>query len=73
MASEDLPDMIQYNWPTYLGGTQKAIDDGVIVDIYDYRDMAPNYCAYLDSNPDVRKMIETSEGSLFAFAFITLR
>ena len=70
MASNDFPDMIQYNWLNYPGGPQKAIDEGVIIDIYQYKDMAPNLINYLDSNEDVKRLAVTNEGALFSFPFV---
>lgn len=70
IASTDLPDIITYNWLTYPGGPQKAIDEGVIIDINQYADKAPNLIGYLKEHSDVKKLAETDEGSLFSFPFI---
>ncbi len=70
MASNDFPDMIQYNWLTYPGGPQNAIDEGVIIDIYQYKDKAPNLIKYIDSNKEIKKLAETNEGALFSFPFV---
>lgn len=70
MAAPEFPDMIQYNWLTYPGGPQKAIDEGVIIDLYEHKDKIPNLMKYLDANPDIKKLCETNEGQLFAFPFV---
>lgn len=70
MAAKELPDMIQYNWLTYPGGPQKAIDEGVIIDLYEHKDKMPNLMKYLEENPEIKKLCETNEGKLFAFPFI---
>ncbi|MBS5586096.1 MAG: hypothetical protein KHX36_07750, partial [Clostridiales bacterium] len=35
LVSGELPDIIEYNWSSYEGGPQKAIDDGVILPLND--------------------------------------
>ena len=34
-VSSDLPDIVEYNWATYVGGPQSAIDDGFIIPLND--------------------------------------
>ncbi len=70
VTSDDLPDIIQYNWQNYPGGPQKAINDKVIVDINQYKDYAPNINKYFAEHDDVRKMSITDSGALFAFPCI---
>ena len=49
LASGDYPDMIEYNWASYAGGPQQAIDDGIIISLNDYlEDYAPNYYDWLE-------------------------
>lgn len=44
LSSGDYPDMIEYNWSSYAGGADQAIEDGVIIALNDYmEDYAPNY------------------------------
>lgn len=41
--------MIEYNWASYAGGPQQAIDDGIIISLNDYlEDYAPNYYDWLE-------------------------
>ncbi len=70
MASDDMPDIIQYNWTTYPGGIGKAVKDGIIVDLNKKKDQLPNYISYLDSNKEVKNMVETVDGELPIFAFV---
>ena len=70
LASNELPDMIQYNWATYPGGPGRAIKDKVIIDLYEYKDKLPNLMKYLDENPEVKKNAVTNDGQLFAAPFI---
>ena len=69
IASNDLPDIIEYNWYYYTGGPQKALDEGLIVPI-DVEKDAPNLYAYLKEHPDVDKMCKTDDGQYFGFPFI---
>lgn len=70
VASTELPDIIIYNWMNYPGGPGKAIKEGVIIDIGDYRDKAGNLFKYLDEHKDVYKMSSTDDGEVFSFPFI---
>ena len=48
LADGNYPDMMEYNWATYPGGPDQAIEDGVIVNLNDYlEEYAPNYYDYL--------------------------
>lgn len=70
IASDELPDIIQYNWQNYAGGPQKAINDKVIIDINEYKDIAENINKYFLQNDDVRRMSITDSGAMFAFPCI---
>ncbi|NJP41099.1 extracellular solute-binding protein [Oscillospiraceae bacterium HV4-5-C5C] len=71
MASAEYPDIIDWNWLTYSGGPQKAIDDGVILSLNDVMaENAPNLTTYLQANPDIDKMVKTDEGNYYVFPFI---
>lgn len=70
MASTELPDLIQYNWSKYAGGPGRAIEDGVIIDLYEYKDKLPNLMKYLDENEEVKKNAVTNDGKLFAAPFV---
>ena len=49
LSSGDYPDMIQYNWKSYVGGPDQAIEDGVIIALNEYlEDYAPNYYNYME-------------------------
>lgn len=67
-SRKDLPDVIAADWLTmYPGGPEKAVKDGIIIDLNDYIDQLPNYKAFLESNPDYAKQAVTDEGTLFGF------
>lgn len=73
VASDNLPDIIQYNWENnYPGGPQKAIDDRIIVDLNELKSSAPNLFKFLDENEEVRSLSTTDDGQQFAFPFVRL-
>ncbi|MEK3722699.1 ABC transporter substrate-binding protein [Paenibacillus sp. FSL H8-0034] len=68
VASNNLADVITYNWLTYNGGPEKAINDGVIIDLKDLIDKyAPNLSKILKENPDLKKQISTDTGKIYSF------
>jgi len=49
LSSGDYPDMIEYDWKSYVGGPDQAINDGVIISLNEYmKDYAPNYYEYMN-------------------------
>ena len=71
IASGDLPDMIEYGWTSFNGGPQKNMDEGLILDLTELiEEHAPNFKKYLEENPDVDKMIKTTDGRYYCFPFI---
>ena len=36
LSGDKIPDMIEYNWSSYSGGPQQALDDDVIIALNDY-------------------------------------
>ncbi len=71
IASNELPDIIEYNWGKALGGPSASINDGIILPLNDLmKDYAPNLTAYLKENPDVDRMIKTDEGHYYVFPFL---
>ncbi|TFH06311.1 MAG: extracellular solute-binding protein, partial [Spirochaetales bacterium] len=72
IASNDLPDMIFYDWVnSYPGGPEKAISDGVILKLNDLlKSDAPNLMKLYADNPPWFKSAKTDNGTLFSFPFI---
>ncbi|WP_052421546.1 extracellular solute-binding protein [Paenibacillus sp. FSL R7-0273] len=70
VASNKLPDVVDYGWNLYPGGAQKAIRDKKIIPLNDYLDQAPNLKKLLDDNPEWRKMSSTDDGNIIGFPFI---
>lgn len=69
-ASKELPDIIEYKWADYAGGPSKAISDGKIIDIGEYKQYAPNYFKFLEENPEIEKMVKTDDGKYIGFPFV---
>lgn len=71
IASKDLPDIIEHSWLSYPGGPQAAIETGIIQDITDeIEQYMPNYTAYLNAYPEIRKMVATDEGIQYNIPYI---
>lgn len=72
IASQDLPDMIEWEWPNrYPGGPEKAMSDGVIVRLNDLlQKHAPNLTGRYAKHPEWLKASKTDSGALYMFPFI---
>lgn len=71
IASEQLPDMIEYEWDKFPGGPEKAIRDGVILRLNEaFEQYAPNLMAYLAEHPEIDRAIRTADGSYYFFPFV---
>ena len=71
LASQDLPDIIEYAWSSFSGGPEKAITDGAILQLNDIIDQyAPNLKAYLSSDAEADKMVKTDTGKYYVFPSI---
>lgn len=71
IASEEYPDAIVYKWPTVPGGASSYAEDDVIIELTDMIETCmPNFWAYLQENPDVKKQISDDDGRIFYIPFI---
>ncbi|MBN2877060.1 MAG: extracellular solute-binding protein, partial [Bacilli bacterium] len=72
VTSGDLPDIIEYNvLRDYPGGPEKAIQDGIIIDLTEYiPKYAPNMMKYYEENPEALKQAKTDTGKLYSFPFV---
>ncbi len=75
----DYPDMIEYNWSSYPGGPDQAIDDGVIANLNEYiKDNAPNFYDYMEgekgeANGNVYKAQSiSSNGNYYGFTSLVI-
>lgn len=66
LATQQLPDVIEYSMYKYAGGPQKAINDGVIVPLNDYMKYMPNLSGILSGNSELNKQIKTDEGQYYS-------
>lgn len=67
-SRKDLPDVIAVDWlALYPGGPEKAVNDGIIIDLNDYIDFMPNYKAFLEADPALKREAITDEGTLYGF------
>lgn len=72
LASNELPDIVFYNWQNVAGGPMKAVNDKLILDLTDIiSEHCPNYSAVLEQYPEVKKGITTDEGVIYGFASIS--
>lgn len=72
IASSELPDIIEYDWLNkYPGGVEKALKDGKLIELNDVIDKyTPNLKKYLQSKPDIDKMVRTDSGKYYVFPFL---
>jgi putative aldouronate transport system substrate-binding protein len=71
MSSGNYPDVIQWGWGDYPGGGVGAMNSGAIIPLNDYIEQyAPNLSKLLADNPELKKVISTDDGRIFAFPFL---
>ena len=71
IAGNNWEDIVEYKWSDYPGGATQAIADGIIVDLAPYIDeYAPNFAAYLEANPHVKKQLASEGGQIYGFPAI---
>lgn len=70
ISSEDMPDIVDYNWANYPNGPQTAIDDGIIEPLNEYFEkVSPNVKKYLDESPEMAVQMMTDEGNYYVYPF----
>jgi putative aldouronate transport system substrate-binding protein len=71
IASGEMPDIIEWSWPSFKGGPDKLIDDEVILKLNDVFDKyAPNLKKILKTEPELDKSIKTDTGAYYVFPWI---
>lgn len=71
LASQDLPDIIEWQWYSFPGGPQKAMDDGYILKLNEAIDKySPNLKKFINDNPDIDRMIKTDNGDYYVYPFV---
>ena len=72
LASGEYPDIIRDCGTYYPGGTEKGVQDGVLVDLTDVAEKyMPNYTALRTSIPELEKDTVTDEGKIVGTRTIT--
>jgi len=63
IASGNYPDIINAPYLMYPGGYDRAIDDGVHLDLTDLiKEYIPNYYKFVNSDPEIRREVVTDSG-----------
>lgn len=71
LSSDELPDMIEYNWYEFTGGPMKAIHEEYIIALNDLMDdYSPNLKKVLSEHPDWDKLVKTDDGDYYVYPFI---
>lgn len=72
IASNEYPDIMEWNWAGFKGGAQGAIDQGVIRPLNEYMEAGklPNFVKYLEEHPEVDRLVKTDGGDYFTIPFI---
>ena len=70
IASNELPDIMQGNWINHKGGVDSAIEDGIIIDIGNYKEHAPGYFGKLAADGELDKAAKTDSGYYYGFSNI---
>lgn len=71
ISSDDMPDLINWQWTTYPGGPDKAIEEGIITRLNDYFEkVSPNLMKLLDEHPEWNAAIMTDAGNYFQYPMI---
>lgn len=71
IASNDLPDIIEYDWKQYAGGVEKAIQDNAIIDLKPILDsVSPHLKAFLEKNPEIEKNLRSDTGQYGFYPFV---
>lgn len=69
LSGGEYPDLIHWDWGnSYSGGPDKAIEDGVILELTDLiEEYCPNLTAFLDQYPEIRAAMTTDSGNIYCF------
>ncbi|CAM3845216.1 ABC transporter substrate-binding protein [Marinicrinis lubricantis] len=71
VTTNDMPDVIYYNWADAIGGPEKMLADGKIIRLNEYIDKyAPNLKKLIESDEDIRKQISLDDGTIYMFPYI---
>jgi len=69
IASQQLPDVIYWDWTGVAGGPARMIEDKIIIRLNEIIETkAPNYKKVLDSNDEIRRQVVMDDGTHYMFA-----
>ena len=72
LASGEYPDIIGWKWGEFVGGADKAVRDGYIVNLNELIDeYSPNFKKMLENDPYIDKMVKTDEGNYCYYPGLT--
>lgn len=69
LASEDMPDIIRLEITNGFDVMNEYGMRGKFVNINDYLHMMPNYSAYLEKYPEIRKIMTADDGNMYGFPY----
>lgn len=73
LASDDLPDMMNYAVAYYPGSFKEAVEDEYLINLWDYKDYCPNYIYQATCDPeDTRTFESIFYEEDFIIAFFTM-
>ena len=74
IASNDLPDVIVYDWFSAPGGMKKYVDDGVIIDLTpSISKKAPNFTKLMNENPEAKKQSMDDASKFYCMPMLRLK
>lgn len=68
IASGNYTDVIVASWKTE--GAEKYYEDGVIINLLDYKEYMPNFMAYTEAHPEFARDYISTDGNLYYFPYI---
>lgn len=72
LASNDLPDILQYDWGTIAGGPAKILGEKQIIKLNDYVDKyAPNMKKLMLDDKELKKQMILDDGTFYSFPYLT--
>ena len=63
LASGEIPDIVKEGSSMYSGGSQKAVEDGIFLDLTDYiESLMPNYMGFVKADETMWRDVRTDDG-----------
>ncbi len=63
LASGEIPDIVKEGSSMYSGGSQKAVEDGIFLDLTDYIErLMPNYMGFVKADETMWRDVRTDDG-----------